>query len=691
MAFATASPLLLSLSGVAALARVERPTVSVWRSRASASDEPFPAPVLTDPQHLFDGEEVARWLASTGRGRNPDAAADLAVVAALESWRGPERGTALQGLTALLALAASTGERLAGLSASDVIDLADDTDPHDLMLYSELEALGTDIPALAAHADRMTDAAYTATAALEALLRQHGGDGVPLFPLPGVTPAAAELVARLAAALVAPGTADTTTIADPHGCADVLVSMRALLPEEASPSVAVDLTGSTPEARLYRRRLVAHGWRLVALGRDEDGRLVLPGAGVTVAVLPFQSTSARDPGGTLDLLDDLALALGPADQAIVLGPVGPLVGALPSPATRDVRDALLRADRVRTMARLPSGLVTGSPRQGAALWVLGAARDQAPVAERRVTVADLSATPLDVGAMEDLATDVVSAVTDPRNARRHAFRFARSVPTRELLATTGDLVGAPRPRAPRPSEAPVETALRVRELLDAVNGAGLGALAIEVGHQEGATARLVTLGELLARRVARLVPGHRLREEDVTGARADGGVTVVGVPELVGHRPVGERTVDRLTFSAAYPAARYTEPGDVVFCSTPGVGALVDSDGLSVVQYPARILRLAPGARGVAPRLLARDIASAPPRTLWRTWPVHVVPADATAALDDALGRVATEQRWTAERLAALDALAALLSQGVASGVLTLDSPTPDPLNHHDDPMNEEG
>lgn len=687
MAPTLTTPLLLTLSGVAKLAKVERPTVSMWRSRAAASTEPFPEPVHTDPQHLFDGEQVAAWLRATRRGNNPEAEADLAVVALLESSSGSEQMNAIHGLTALLALAESTGEHLSALSPSDVLDLADDADPHDLMLYSEIRTLGVEVTALARQAERMTDAAYTPTAALESLVRRRGGNGDLLLQPAAVTPIASELVARLTAALVAPDSVDSVTFADPSACADVLVALRGLLPEDASPSVAVDLQSGNPDVRLYRRRLVSHGWNLVPLGHDDDGQVMLPGDCVAIAVLPFATAPSNEPQGTLDVLDDLALAMGTADQAVVLGPVQPLVGRLRSASAREMRDKLLRADRVRTIARLPRGLVTGSPQQGAALWVLGAARDHTPVADRRTTVGDLSATRLDAGAIEDLATDVVSAVADPRNARRHTFRFARSVPTLELLATTGDLVGPARPRARRMTEVPAETALRVRELLDAVNGAHPSELAVDVEHQEGTTGRLISLGELVERRVARVVAGHRLVEADIANGPTAGGVTVLGVAELLGLNPVGARTLDRLTFSTAYPAARYTQPGDVVFCSTPSIGACVDVDGLSVVQYPARILRIEPGALGLAPRLLSRDIASAPVKTPWRTWPVRVVPADQTAALDDALDRIASEQLRATERLAALDDLAAHLADGVASGTLTLN-----PTSIDDDHlMNQEG
>jgi hypothetical protein len=668
----TQASLLLTLSGVATLAKVQRPTVSMWRTRTAGSGHPFPEPVRTEPQHLFDGEQVAAWLRDTGHGNNPDAEDELAVVASLDSPSGPEQTKVVHGLTALLALAVATGEELSTLTVADILELADDVDPHDHYLYTEVQALGEGILPLARHAERMAHAAYTPTEALESLVRRRTASGAPLMEPSPVTSPAAEVIARLTAALVAPDAVDATTFVDPFGCGDVLLALRGHLPEDADLTVAVDLRDGTPAARLYRRRLVAHGWTVAPLELDDD-QFVLPRSCVVVAVLPFATGRSAGSRDALAVLDGVALAMGPGAQAVVLGPSQALVGRLLSPSARAMRDQLLRADLVRVIARLPHGLVTGSPRQGSAAWVLRPVGDGAQLAERRIAIADLSATALDAGVVDDLATDVVSAVDDPRNARRHAFRFARSMLTSELLASDGDLVGTPAPHARRAVDLPAEAALRVRELLAAVNDSPPGVLALDVEHYEAGVVRLVTLGELVGRRVARVLPGHRLRSADIMSDPTAGEVRVVGTPELLGASAVGARVLDRLTFSSGYPAARYTEPGDVVFCSTPGIGAFVDEVGLSVVQYPARVLRLAPETRSLVARLVALDIAAAPARTPWRTWPVRVVPPAQTAALGGALDRIAAERRRAADRLTALDALAAQLADGVTTGSLTLD------------------
>lgn len=61
------SAALLGLSDIAALARVSRPLVSVWRRRKAASTTPFPAPTTsTGGRELFDAAEVASWLMASG-------------------------------------------------------------------------------------------------------------------------------------------------------------------------------------------------------------------------------------------------------------------------------------------------------------------------------------------------------------------------------------------------------------------------------------------------------------------------------------------------------------------------------------------------------------------------------------------------------------------------------------------------
>ena len=169
--------LLVSLTGVAQLARVQRPVVSMWRRRSQVAGSrlPFPAPVnVTQGEERFRVDEVVDWLERTGRGNNPDARADAPAYAVL-----PELDLAederLVGATALLTVRALTGSALAGRDADGLLDLADEADPDDELLFAEIERLPPDARvALAAYVDNLVDAAYGVAPALDSLMKRAG-------------------------------------------------------------------------------------------------------------------------------------------------------------------------------------------------------------------------------------------------------------------------------------------------------------------------------------------------------------------------------------------------------------------------------------------------------------------------------------------------------------------------------------
>lgn len=138
----TTSPaaLSLSLADIAALARVQRPVVTTWRSRSRATAHPFPTPLgASSGQERFAVDDVVAWLTATGRGSNPDAAAE-AVLHAEPAGSADVRRRHADSLTALLALSAARDTRLTGLSAAELLDAADAEDPDDDCLYREIAA-----------------------------------------------------------------------------------------------------------------------------------------------------------------------------------------------------------------------------------------------------------------------------------------------------------------------------------------------------------------------------------------------------------------------------------------------------------------------------------------------------------------------------------------------------------------------
>ncbi|HEX2705315.1 MAG TPA: hypothetical protein VHM65_06120, partial [Candidatus Lustribacter sp.] len=98
------SALQLSLADIARLAHVSRPVASMWRRRELA-DHPFPEPVaVVGGQERFDASEIADYLASTGRGSNPDARDDVAAHARLVTVTQVDEPATVDGLSALLCL-----------------------------------------------------------------------------------------------------------------------------------------------------------------------------------------------------------------------------------------------------------------------------------------------------------------------------------------------------------------------------------------------------------------------------------------------------------------------------------------------------------------------------------------------------------------------------------------------------------
>ena len=171
MTTTSSAVLRLGLSDVAQLAHVQRPVVSMWRARSAGSDRPFPPPIDTARgQEWFDGTEVVEWLIATGRGNNPSTRDDLAAYASLVGGSPQGDEVVFNGLTALLCLSAITGRPLGSISRDDLIDLADEVDPDDDFLFSEMDALAARLVPLAHYTDLLVDAAFNAQAAFERLM-----------------------------------------------------------------------------------------------------------------------------------------------------------------------------------------------------------------------------------------------------------------------------------------------------------------------------------------------------------------------------------------------------------------------------------------------------------------------------------------------------------------------------------------
>ncbi len=695
----------LTLADVAELAHVRRPVVSVWRRRHASGPAPFPAPVgaprgnRSEPLR-FRASDVADWVEASGLGNNRAFRADVALRAVLDDAAGPAGDVAFAGLTALLRLKAYAGEPLGSLDTDDVLDLADELDPTDDAVYAEVEALGAHVERFAALADLAAGSAYTPGAAVEALLTDRFRVGREELARSALAPAALSLVADLAGAVggdhAASGVTVARAVADPYpGCGDLLTAVLGRGEVVETPTAYVPAGDAH---RLVRRRLGAHGWSVRTLAAEP----VIEGAGpeelpLVVTQVPAVGSDVLEDSAVLEHVEELVLGLAAGQHAVVIGPASALVDVSSSPEAESVRSALLRTDRLRAAVLLPTGLVVERPRERLALWVLGDGHPEVDIADRWTIVADLSGSAPVAGSfpravVEDLVTDVVAALGTPDDVARHAFRFARFVYTRKVLASRRGLLDAARPVVRGARDDGGAGAVRVAELVHLLDGAPRPALDVRVERGDAEPARRARLGALVEGGVVRRVAGNRLDAADVRAPGDDpaGESSVIGVPELLGEAEVGARVVDRLGFARRYPAGRVTEPGDVVFCTTPRPAAIVDTAGFSVVAFPARVLRLRgrraeralpdpsarPGAVGpdgrLVPEVLARDVAAQSRGTRWTSWEVRLVPADQADDVATALAR-AREHRAAARReVARLEELEKALVDGVTSGVVRM-------------------
>ncbi|MFJ6378058.1 hypothetical protein ACIQH9_20350 [Pseudarthrobacter oxydans] len=677
-----AEALRMTLTDVAALAQVQRPVVSMWRKRSTGSAQPFPGPVAFEGgRELFDADQVAAWLAATGRGNNPEAVNDAAAFARVPgAAAGSAQGTILGALTALLSLKAMTGHELGTLSTDELLDLADECDPDDLFLYSELEANGASLPSTASFADRLVDSAYNAPAAFEQLLTARFRMGLREHSDTALTDSAVGLVAAAAVELAASLGGNAVFADATRGGSDLLMGVAHAAGESAAVSfLATDYDGGA--GRLVRRRLLVHGVDGGQIRVDPRGEFAVRGAAVHVAQYPSPGDPGMDASQILLAVEHMVLQMDDQQRAVIIAPARVLCDLPLDAGAAGLRSGLLRIGRVRAIVRLPQGLLRSKPREAQALWVLGPSFAEVPIAERWTMVADLSTQDLTEDVKQDLVSDIVASMGNGATVRAHSFRFARLVQTRLLLASKKSLVVKPPHRSARmPGSA--EAALRVEELVRLLQSSGSReSAAVNVLPTEPNTkAQSASVQELIATGTLKYIKGNRLEDADLAPQE---GTRVLGPPELLEPHSAPPRHIGLLELSANYPASRLTQPGDVVFCTSPRPAAMVDGEGGAVVVFPARVLRIDDGdPGGLVPDVVAADINQLSNSDKdWRGWRLRRTPDAQRQPLRNALAELQHEQQAARERLGRLDELATLITDGVAGGSLTLTGPI---SNHAD-------
>lgn len=645
----TTSPLLIDLAGVARLAGVRRPVVSMWRSRFAAAEDPFPPHVAEDAgRALFDASQVADWLVRTGHGSNSDARADAASEAVPPGFAFTD-GDAVVELEALIALYAQLGT-LEGLSGAELRQAAMAADPQDLTFGTEVEAHADRGAPWLGYADLLVDAAYSPAAALALVHRRASsvrGTAASAGPL------VADAVSLVVESALALAGGDAVTLTLDGSDAELSAALAGALGDAAT------LTLPRAEvARRVRRRLLTEGhWVTEADDRPPTQR--------SVVVVRVPSQRSSDSVATLLAVDEVSLGLRDDDAAVVIGPARILTDPL-GPAEARVRADVLRSGRVRGIARLTTGLVETASREALALWMLGAPNGDVPIADRVTVVADLTGMPLTPATRADLVSDVVASMGGPRDVRAHAFRFARPARTPSLVARGGSLAASTgiRPKAtPAPSDIPalIDTAA------DMVSSDITPIPLSEAAHNAPAAA---SVEDLIHDGHLKVVKGVRL-DSEMLGTE---GLIVVTASTLDAPETIGASRVNQLAFATQHPRTSLTRPGDIVFRTSPTAAAWVDSDGSKVVVSPARVLRITAGdPGGLVPEVVAADIAEAPAGPgAWKRWMLRRVAPHTIAPLRRALADITAVRADLEQRAARLNDYADLMIAGATSGAVTM-------------------
>lgn len=645
---------LLSLADIARLAQVKRPVVSMWRQRQQTRSGvvAFPHPAITSPTERFRADEVIEWLAQTGRGNNLDAAIELALVR-LHTDVGallPARRVVLEALVTLSSL---HGAPLAGLDVDTLIDLADEFDPDDAAIFTELSSTDEDLRTVAAQADALCEAAFGAAPALDRLRAPADLEltDVGTHFLRSLT---WEVQTQFAEPLLLAGLECSTQIA---------TDLLATVPEELSLTVLA----SDPTARWLRRLLLTRAIESVTGG--------------DAPILRLLALGGRRPADLLDRIDDLQLELRPGDVAFVLGPATVLTDSLPTPSLEAHRDRVLRLGALRHVLRLPAGLNTRAPRQNLALWVLAPHSRIPNPAERTVLVSDLTGRRLDEATTDQVIGDVVADLATRHAASTHAFALARVVSLPSLIAGRGALVpSGTRPQRlsdQSPLASRAEQVLRTRGVLAHLaepRPTRFGGVTVGTASPPSSRRRtpgeLVTIDELITEGNLRVVPGSRLDLDRL----ADGTVPVITADDVLaraGRAAAATVGVDPLDLARLHPRARRVEAGDIAFVTSPRPVAVVCREPGAVVAYPARVLRVLEGE--LVPEAVAALINALPERDRrWRGWSFPRADHTAYDALTEVLRAIEDERADLATRHTHLDELTHLLTSGAARGTFAL-------------------
>lgn len=637
---------LISRAGIAAAARVSRPLVTMWQERARVRGEDIPFPDPVSGNDLFDLDAVIAWQARTGRGKNPEFAEDAplhAVEVAVDGTGDP--------LTALLALAGASGLDLNDAGADALIEASHALDPQDVALRSEV-AVGALDPGLVKAAGRLMDASYGGSHALERLLERRAMSGADRSWL--LTQGCIDFLARLTTTL----SPQSPAVAEAIAAEPSDLALRIALSDDergigwVPPAAPVGGVSSADDSvRRQRRQALAAGVAPAAR------------AGATlVAQLPHRTGGSSAPVHCLSLLDDLALEMGPGRVAVVIAPASVLTDRVADPSARRIRDDVLRTGRLRAAVRLPAGLLVDRPRTRLALWVVADADAAAAVGDRPFVTGDITKQEFANEGGSSLIADLVAALEGSSSVKARAFAHCQVRTTASVLATDDALIRLRADAGPRP--APASAAVELMQQLDRLRSLGTDVdLDTRPGHAEEEPPEWSTIDELVASTQVRLLPGRRLAGLDL----GEGSVRVIGPPEVCGEdRGLGVSPL----LARTRVRGDWTEPGDVVFIAKPSPRAVVDTDGGSLVEYPARVLRGLGDSASACSSVINRLPAAA---GLPGGWRLPVLSAEVAVQLAATLRELQHHRARLSEALAALTRVEHTLIDGAASGDVVIE------------------
>lgn len=661
----------LTMQGIADLAQVQRPVVSVWRTRHADSPHPFPNPVEHEPLS-FDAAQVSEWLHETGRGNNPDAR----IESSLHSTAMQSIADNVDHASALLLIHELCGEPLSGIDPAEVIGqlTAHEIDGV-LSRTTASNSLGR--PALTQSVDDLAEAAFSAARVLDRLVLGFMDPGGP-WASEAFTSAAEDLVATVLAEVYR----TSPRMIVPAGTGGLLAAQLLLgsLGEDERPAFGFrpsELSRSEdqtqPVALAAWRRIAAHGYPVVSYDADQSA---FDSPNGVLHVLSWQNPGPDD--DLMDTIDDLLLELNPRDVLLAIGPARLMTDRDGDGARRRLlTPASGHVAALRYVGRLPKGMSRFGGRRRLALWVFGCP-------DEKWTVVGAHSDTNTASAATTIAADVAVSVSAGTNVSAHAF-------LNSTVLRSGDFLIRESLVAPGASAATASPGDRLARVWELDNGWLKGIAFGGVESDDSVPTLRDVAFKVAARNLGKDLPGARIPARYI-GSPEPGAAIVIGPDEVRNPERVGSRGVDRLTLVDVAPRAGFTEPGDVVYVAPGGAAAMVDEDGGHTVLAPARIFRCNDSeyrGRRLAPQLVAADIARQP-GTDRATWRLRTVPSAELAALAEVASQAAAHRRRLRDDLAALDALQAEVFTALAEGSLTARFTAPESTNAAQAPMEDE-